>query len=60
MTSERQRNATYEAFSPSARREYVEWITEAKSDDTRDRRLETAVQWMSEGKIRNWKYAASR
>jgi hypothetical protein len=41
---------------PSARREYVEWVTEAKSDDTRGRRLETAVQWLAEGKIRNWKY----
>jgi hypothetical protein len=56
----RKAHATYEAFSPSARREYIEWVTGAKSDDTRTRRLETAVQWMSEGKIRNWKYAASR
>jgi uncharacterized protein YdeI (YjbR/CyaY-like superfamily) len=47
---------TYDAFSPSARREYVEWVTEAKSDATRDRRLETTVQWLSEGKIRNWQY----
>jgi hypothetical protein len=47
---------TYDAFSPSARREYVEWVTEAKSDATRDRRLETTVQWLFEGKIRNWKY----
>ena len=49
--------ATFEGFSPSAQREYIEWVTEAKSEATRDRRLETAVQWMSEGKIRNWKYA---
>ena len=48
--------ATYEGFSPSARREYIEWITEEKSDETRDRRLETAVGWMAEGKPRNWKY----
>jgi hypothetical protein len=48
--------AAYEAFSPSHQREYVEWITEAKSDETRGRRLETAVQWMAEGKSRNWKY----
>jgi uncharacterized damage-inducible protein DinB len=46
----------FEAFSPSHKREYVEWITEAKSDETRDRRLATAVQWMAEGKSRNWKY----
>jgi uncharacterized protein YdeI (YjbR/CyaY-like superfamily) len=46
----------WQAFSPSARRDYVEWITEAKSDATRDRRLETAVGWIAEGKRRNWKY----
>lgn len=48
--------ATFEGFGPSAKREYIEWVTEAKTDATRDKRLETAVQWMSEGKIRNWKY----
>lgn len=48
--------ATYEAFSPSCKREYIEWITEAKTGATRGRRLETAVQWMAEGKNRNWKY----
>jgi len=48
--------AAYQALSPSHRREYVEWITEAKSDETRHRRLETAVAWMAEGKSRNWKY----
>jgi uncharacterized protein YdeI (YjbR/CyaY-like superfamily) len=48
--------AAYEAFSPSHQREYIEWITEAKSDETRNRRLETAVEWMAEGKSRNWKY----
>jgi uncharacterized protein YdeI (YjbR/CyaY-like superfamily) len=47
--------ATYEAFSPS-RREYLEWITEAKGEDTRKKRLDTAVEWMAEGKPRNWKY----
>ena len=48
--------AAWQAFSPSARRDYVEWITEAKSDATRDRRLETAVGWIAEGRRRNWKY----
>jgi uncharacterized protein YdeI (YjbR/CyaY-like superfamily) len=47
---------TYEGFSPSNRREYVEWVTEAKSDDTREKRLAQAVAWMAEGKVRNWKY----
>jgi uncharacterized protein YdeI (YjbR/CyaY-like superfamily) len=47
---------TYEGFSPSAKREYIEWIAEAKSDETRARRLATAIEWMAEGKSRNWKY----
>lgn len=47
---------TYEAFTPSNRREYIEWVTEAKTEETRNRRLETAIAWMGEGKIRNWKY----
>ncbi len=48
--------ATYNEFRPSKKRDYVEWVTEAKSGDTRNRRLETAVAWMAEGKSRNWKY----
>jgi len=49
--------ATFEAFPPSHRREYVEWIAEAKGEETRDRRVAQAVEWMAEGKQRNWKYA---
>jgi len=48
--------AAFDAFSPSHRREYVEWITEAKTEATRDRRLEQAIEWIGEGKSRNWKY----
>jgi uncharacterized protein YdeI (YjbR/CyaY-like superfamily) len=48
--------ATFEKFSPSHQREYIEWITEAKTDATRERRLQTALEWMAEGKPRNWKY----
>lgn len=48
--------ATYEGFSPSGRREYVEWITEAKRAETREKRVLQAVEWMAEGKQRNWKY----
>ena len=48
--------ATYDAFSPSNKREYVEWVTGAKSEETRDRRLAHAVAWMAEGKSRNWQY----
>lgn len=47
---------TFEGFSPSKRRDYVEWITEAKTNATRDRRLQTSVEWIAEGKARNWKY----
>lgn len=48
--------ATFEKFPPSHKREYVEWVVEAKQDETRQKRLETAVAWMAEGKSRNWKY----
>jgi uncharacterized protein YdeI (YjbR/CyaY-like superfamily) len=48
--------ATFEALSPSGRREYVEWITEAKRDDTRRKRLSTTLEWLAEGKKRNWRY----
>jgi uncharacterized protein YdeI (YjbR/CyaY-like superfamily) len=48
--------STFEAFSPSHKREYVEWIEEAKRPETRARRLTTAVDWMAEGKSRHWKY----
>jgi len=47
---------TFEKFSPSHRREYIEWITEAKTDATRDRRMATMVEWLAEGKPKNWKY----
>jgi uncharacterized protein YdeI (YjbR/CyaY-like superfamily) len=46
----------FEAFSPSAQREYIEWITEAKTDATRQKRIATALEWLAEGKHRNWKY----
>jgi uncharacterized protein YdeI (YjbR/CyaY-like superfamily) len=46
----------FEAFSPSHQREYVEWISEAKQAATRQRRLATAIEWIAQGKPRNWKY----
>lgn len=48
--------ATFENFSRSARREYVEWLTEAKREETRAQRLQTAIEWIAQGKQRNWKY----
>ncbi|MEP6835409.1 MAG: YdeI/OmpD-associated family protein [Gemmatimonas sp.] len=47
---------TFDAFSPSQRKEYIDWITEAKAIETRSRRLEQAIEWMAEGKQRHWKY----
>jgi len=47
---------TFNNFSPRCKREYVEWITEAKTEPTRDKRVATTIEWLSEGKRRNWKY----
>ena len=47
---------TFKNFSPSNKKEYVEWITEAKTKETRNKRMATAIEWMAEGKPRNWKY----
>ena len=49
--------ATFEGFSYSHKKEYVEWITEAKRDETRTQRVTTALQWLAQGKSRHWKYA---
>lgn len=48
--------ATFAGFSYSNKKEYVEWVTEAKTEETRNKRLTTAIEWMAEGKVRNWKY----
>lgn len=48
--------STWDGFSPSARREYVEWLLDARTAETRSRRLATSVEWIAEGKTRNWKY----
>lgn len=47
---------TFEDFSPSHKREYIEWITEAKTEATRNKRIETTLEWLTEGKSRHWKY----
>ncbi|HUY93989.1 MAG TPA: YdeI/OmpD-associated family protein [Terracidiphilus sp.] len=49
-------SAVFAAFSPSCKREYVDWIAEAKRDETRRKRIAEAVEWIAEGKQRNWKY----
>lgn len=43
-------------FSYSNKKEYVEWITKAKTEETRNKRMTTAIEWLAEGKVRNWKY----
>ena len=48
--------AAFDAFPPSHRREYIQWIAEAKRDETRERRITQALEWIAEGKQRNWKY----
>ncbi len=47
---------TFQNFSPSHKREYIEWITDAKTDATKDKRVATMIEWLEEGKSRNWKY----
>lgn len=51
---------TFETFAPSKRREYLEWVTEAKREETRNERLATSVQWLAEGKTRHWKYIPAK
>jgi uncharacterized protein YdeI (YjbR/CyaY-like superfamily) len=46
----------FDGFSPSAKRDYLEWVAEAKQDSTREKRIATAIDWLSEGKKRHWKY----
>jgi uncharacterized protein YdeI (YjbR/CyaY-like superfamily) len=56
LKANKKAQATFAAFSPSCKKEYVEWIADAKRPETRDKRIATAVEWISEGKQRNWKY----
>ena len=56
LKTNKKASAAYAAFSPSCKREYVEWIADAKRAETRDKRIATAIDWIGEGKQRNWKY----
>ena len=56
LAADKAARATFDAFTPGKRREYVEWLQEAKTDATRERRLAQALEWLAEGKTRNWKY----
>jgi len=56
LQQNKQAAAVFAAFSASCKREYVEWIADAKRPETRNKRIATAIEWISEGKQRNWKY----
>ena len=56
LKANKKATAVFAAFSPSCKKEYVDWIADAKRAETRDQRIASAVEWMSEGKQRNWKY----
>jgi uncharacterized protein YdeI (YjbR/CyaY-like superfamily) len=58
LKKNRKAATTFEGFPPGHRREYVSWITEAKREETRAKRVAQAVEWLAEGKPRNWKYAS--
>jgi uncharacterized protein YdeI (YjbR/CyaY-like superfamily) len=56
LKKDKRAEAVFAAFSPSCKREYVEWIADAKHAETREKRIATALEWIAEGKQRNWKY----
>jgi uncharacterized protein YdeI (YjbR/CyaY-like superfamily) len=56
LKASKKASAVFTAFSPSCKREYTEWIADAKRPETRDKRIAQAIEWIAEGKQRNWKY----
>ncbi len=56
LNKNKKARAAFDNFSYSHRREYLQWITEAKRPETRAKRIETTLQWLAKGKSRNWKY----
>ena len=56
LKKNKQAATVFNHFSSSQKREYTDWISDAKTEETRNKRIATAVEWISEGKIRNWKY----
>lgn len=57
LNKNKKASATYDNFSPSHKYEYLEWITEAKTEDTKNKRINTTIELLAEGKSRHWKYA---
>lgn len=56
LKKDKKANEVFNAFPPSHKKEYLQWITEAKTAPTRNKRIETMLEWLKEGKGRNWKY----
>lgn len=56
LAKNKKAKTTFDNFSPSHKREYIEWITEAKTEVTRNKRMNTSIEWLTDGKPRNWKY----
>ncbi len=56
LSKNKKANEQFKNFTPGKKKEYIVWLTEAKTEETRNKRMEQAVEWISEGKIRNWKY----
>jgi uncharacterized protein YdeI (YjbR/CyaY-like superfamily) len=56
LTTDAKAKKTFHSFSPSQQREYIEWIVGAKTKPTREKRIAQALEWLAEGKVRNWKY----
>ena len=60
LRKNRKAAATFERFSYTNKKEYIDWLAEAKREETRSQRLQTAIAWLAEGKVRNWKYLNRR
>lgn len=56
LSKNKKAKVVFEKFPPSHRKEYIQWITDAKTEETRQKRMGTAMEWIAEGKGRNWKY----
>ncbi len=56
LSKNKKATATYESFSPSHKYEYLEWITEARTEDTRNKRISTTIEWLTGEKSMHWKY----
>lgn len=56
LSKNKKAKQVFDNFAYSHRKEYLQWITEAKTEETRNKRMATAVEWIAEGKGRNWKY----